>query len=157
MMRLSKREVTDPQIIREILEECKVCRIAMIGNAAPYIVPMNYGYYWDEQGLRLYLHCASEGRKLELMRKHSQVGFEMDCGHTLIEGKQACDYSFSYASVIGSGTVSIRESVEGKREGLQRIMEHLTGKTEFLLDEKIVERTTVLELRCEEITCKRHL
>ena len=43
-MRLKKREITDPEILREILESCEVVRIGAMDEEGMFIVPMNYGY-----------------------------------------------------------------------------------------------------------------
>ena len=43
-MRLSKREITDMNTIREILEECDVVRLGLRDNEGMFIVPVNYGY-----------------------------------------------------------------------------------------------------------------
>ena len=66
-MRLKKREITDPEILREILESCEVVRIGAMDEEGMFIVPMNYGYdVREEDGtlhVCLYLHGAKEGRK----------------------------------------------------------------------------------------------
>ena len=51
-MRLKKREITDPKILREILESCEVVRIGAMDEEGMFIVPMNYGYdVREEDGL----------------------------------------------------------------------------------------------------------
>lgn len=61
-MRLKKREITDPEILREILESCEVVRIGAMDEEGMFIVPMNYGYdVREEDGtlhVCLYLHGA---------------------------------------------------------------------------------------------------
>ena len=46
-MRLHKREIRDPEIIREILEECGVVRLGTRDEEGMFIVPVNYGYEFD--------------------------------------------------------------------------------------------------------------
>ena len=72
-MRLKKREITDPEILREILESCEVVRIGAMDEEGMFIVPMNYGYdVREEDGtlhVCLYLQWAKEGgRRLHLQR-----------------------------------------------------------------------------------------
>ena len=56
-MRLKKREITDPEILREFLESCEVVRIGAMDEEGMFIVPMNYGYdVWEEDGT---LHAKS--------------------------------------------------------------------------------------------------
>lgn len=66
-MQFKKAEITDPEILREILESCEVVRIGAMDEEGMFIVPMNYGYdVREEDGtlhVCLYLHGAKEGRK----------------------------------------------------------------------------------------------
>ena len=43
-MRLYKREIRDPEIIREILEECSVVRLGTRDEEGMFIVPGKCGY-----------------------------------------------------------------------------------------------------------------
>ena len=43
-MRKQDKEVTDIQLIEEIISRSDVCRIAFADNNIPYIVTMNFGY-----------------------------------------------------------------------------------------------------------------
>ena len=53
-MRRKDREITGRENIEPILQACKVCRVAMTGTDGwPYVIPMNFGYTWDEDGLTL--------------------------------------------------------------------------------------------------------
>ena len=72
-MRLKKREITDPKILRKILESCEVVRIGAMDEEGMFIVPMNYGYdVREEDGtlhVCLYLHGEKKGgRRLHLQR-----------------------------------------------------------------------------------------
>lgn len=43
-MRRKDREITDIEEIRDIIEKCKVCRLAMQDEEGLYLVPLNFGY-----------------------------------------------------------------------------------------------------------------
>ena len=73
-MRRTDRQVADEAGIRAILDRCQICRLALWDEEGPYIVPMSYGYRWDEGGLKLYFHCAGEGRKLDALRHTAARG-----------------------------------------------------------------------------------
>ena len=77
-MRRKEREVTDAGEIREILDECKVCRLGLSDEDGIYMVPMNYGYREQDGKLILYFHGAKEGKKVEMIRKDPRAGFEME-------------------------------------------------------------------------------
>lgn len=80
---------------------------------------MNFGFQLEEGGaLRLYLHSAQQGRKLDLLRRAEKVSFEMDGGHRLLEGRGACDFSYAYACLMGQARPVFLEDLEEKRRGL---------------------------------------
>ena len=107
-MRLKKREITDPEILREILESCEVVRIGAMDEEGMFIVPMNYGYdVREEDGtlhVCLYLHGAKEGRKAAAFAADPRVAVEMDYNHEVITGDYTCAYSYAYRSIMGNGT-----------------------------------------------------
>lgn len=154
-MRRKEREITDPARLHEVIEKCKVCRLAMYDGEKPYIVPMNFGYDFED-GLRLYFHCAREGKKLDILKENPEVCFEMDCEGSVIEGENDNEWSFAYASVIGNGKIRILPDEE-KNYALSKIMEHFTGRTEFEFDRAAAERTALLELTADGYTGKQHL
>ena len=43
-MRLHKREIHDPSLIKDILDECDVVRLGLHDEEGMFIVPVNYGY-----------------------------------------------------------------------------------------------------------------
>ena len=52
-MRRKDREITDIEEIRDIIEKCKVCRLAMQDEEGLYLVPLNFGYEFEEESLAL--------------------------------------------------------------------------------------------------------
>lgn len=72
-MRLKKREITDPEILREILESCEVVRIGAMDEEGMFIVPMNYGYDVREEDGKLFTSvCTCMGQKKGGRRLHLQ-------------------------------------------------------------------------------------
>ena len=154
-MRRIDRQVTEPEQIRQILDQCKVCRIAMQDEEGLYIVPLNFAYQWDGE-LTLYFHSAKEGRKLDAFRKNPSVAFEMDCSHQLIEAEKPCSFSFLYASLVGTGKAEMVENVAEKIEALEKLMLHQSGKA-FSFDEKMANTVAVFKIRVSSFSGKAHL
>lgn len=152
-MRRRDREVTDEKLVLEIIETCKVCRLAMVDEEGVYIVPMNFGYFFENGELVFYFHSAKEGRKLDAIKTNPSVGFEMDCGHELLKDEKACEYSYYYQSIIGKGHASIVEDVQEKTEAFALIMEHQAGKR-FEFDEKMANAVAIIKVRVEEFAAK---
>lgn len=157
-MRRADREVKDTEEILKVLKSCKVCRLGMMDEGRIYIVPMNYGYVYEDGKLVLYFHGAREGKKLELIEKNPIVGFEMDGAHELAEGKTACQYSYYYASVIGNGSAKLVTEPEEKSKALALIMKHQTGKefTELESNLKLGQAVGMIRVEVKEFTCKCH-
>lgn len=153
-MRRKDREITSQEEQLKIWKSCKVCRLAMADGDRPYVLPMNFGMALEEGKITLYLHCAMEGRKLDILRRNPKVCVEADCEHRLIEAKEACGYGYTYASVLGEGKAEILEDPGEKSRGLSVLMAHQTGK-EFFFTEAQTACVCVLRIRLEQATGKR--
>src|SRR5574340_183743 len=94
-MRKAEREITDQDRILAIMKEALVCRIGLSDEGIPYVVPMNFGL---GDGC-IYLHCASQGRKLDILRKNDKVCFEMDLLREIRRGSTACNWGARRRSV----------------------------------------------------------
>lgn len=57
---------------------------------------------------------------------------------------------------MGTGTITTLSDREEKTEGLQKIMEHYTSKTQWEFDERILNITTVLKLSVKSLAGKEH-
>jgi nitroimidazol reductase NimA-like FMN-containing flavoprotein (pyridoxamine 5'-phosphate oxidase superfamily) len=153
-MRKSDREITDIIEIESIIKESDVCRIALADGNIPYIVTMNFGYSGGKEKY-LFFHCAKEGRKLDMIRKNNYACFEMDTGHGLKAGTQACDFSMAYSSVVGYGFISFVSDEKEKLNCLMQIMAHYTDRKDLTFRTDSISRTTVLRLEIKEMTGKR--
>ena len=154
-MRRSDREITDTAEILKIVEGCDVCRLALAENNLPYIVPMNFGYKYQDEKLTLYFHGASEGRKMELISNNPYAVFEMDCSHKLIESENPCSFTMEFESVIGNGKIHLCHKHEEKVEALNIIMENYVGSRSFSFPKTVVESLAVFKLEVSEFTAKK--
>ena len=150
-MRKTNQEITDKRIIEEVLAQSTICRIAMIDKGEPYLLPFNYGY----KDKCIYIHSASRGKKIDVLRAHPRVCFEVEQKADLIKGPRACDFSTLYRSVIGYGEVEIITELYKKREGLEIIMtQH--GASEFNdFKEKNLEEVVILKLTIDSLSGKQ--
>lgn len=154
-MRRRDREITDQEEFRYILDNCKVIHVGLHDGEGIYILPMNYGYVLEDGGdLTFYMHGGREGKKLDLIRECSDAAFEMDCDHKLIEGKVPCQYGYGYASIMGSGKITIVEDPQEKMKALSVLMKCQSGK-EFMFNERLVSIVSVMKLVVSSYTGKR--
>ena len=156
-MRRKDREVTDPAAIREIVAACDCCRLGLRDGERVYIVPLDFGFTEENGRYTFYFHSAREGRKIELVRENDWAAFELDTGHEWVPDETACEYTARFRSVMGSGPVVLLETAEEKRAGLAAVMAHVSGeKGPWAFGPAMLERTAVLRLEAEELTCKVH-
>lgn len=154
-MRRSDREVTDISELLAIIDACKVCRLALQDNEGLYIVPLNFGYACENGQLTLYFHSAKEGRKIGALVANPAVCFEMDCGHRLIEGENACGYGYSFQSIIGTGTAEFVTNTDEKKKALSLLMKHQTGN-DFMFSDADINFVAVFQIKVSEMTGKYH-
>ena len=152
---MTKREfeVTDPVEIQKILQESKILHLGLIDEGTLYIVPMNYGYTFENGKIILYLHSAVEGYKLDVIGKNATCCFEMECGVEPFAGKIACQYGVAYYSLMGRGKAVIVDDVAEKEKAMALLMKAQTGK-DFEFDEKLVSIVSVIRLDIDEYTAK---
>ncbi len=150
-MRRKEKEVTDQRIISELLADASVCRLAMVDQGEPYIVPVNFGV----SGGALYVHSAPAGRKMDALRRNPRVCFEIEGTVVITHHPQACHCGAKARSIIGYGRVEILTDEEEKRRGLDIIMAHYgkAGPTNY--EAEHVARMVILRIPIESMACKQ--
>ena len=156
-MRRKDREMTDRREIVDILGKCDVVRVGLRTPDYPYIVPMNFGYEDDGENLTIWFHSAHEGRKLDLIRSDSRVGFEADCGHKLLIGDFGCGCSMEYESISGYGDITIcaEKDIESKQRGAKAVMRQYIPDQEFNFTAEQLAMILVMRLDVKYFTGKR--
>ena len=148
-----ERQVTDPEQILHILETGKVLHLGLAVDNEPYVVPMNYGHIMEDGKLTIYLHSATKGKKLDMIRENSRVFFEIDCDRMPFEGQLPCQYGMVYSSIMGRGTAHIVEDVEEKKMAMAMLMKTQTGK-DFTFEDRLVSIVAVIRIDVAEYTAK---
>lgn len=149
-----EREITDIEAIIKILEKENIIHIGLVDGDEPYVVPMNYGFTMEDGKLTLYMHGATEGKKLDLMRANPKVFFSIESGITAFSGGNiACQYGTSYSSIMGKGVAEILENPEDKMNGLSLFMKSQTSR-DFQFNERMVSAVAVIKINVTEYTAK---
>jgi len=150
-VRRSDKEIHSREELESIIQKGEICRLAMVDNGRPYIVPLHYGY---DNGA-LCFHSAPEGRKLDILRVNPEVCFEIETGVELVTADKPCGWGAKFRSVIGYGTASFIEDADAKAEALARIMAHYGGSGNYSFTEKEVSGVTVFSVSITSMTGKR--
>lgn len=156
-MRRKDREVTDLAEIRKILDKARVLHLGLFDENCPYIVPLHYGYEMDEEGhLVFYMHGASAGHKVDLVKADGRAFVEIDTDEVLLPSDIACDNGATFSSVMARGHVVLLEDPAEKAAGLNCLMKEQTGR-EFEISEKMVAAVSVFKFTADAYTAKKRV
>lgn len=150
-MRRKEREITDHAILEEILHKAWICRLAMSADDQPYVIPLCFGY----RDKTLYIHCAQEGLKIDMLKKNHRVCFEADGDLELKRGENACEWGMKGRSVIGFGRAHVIDDPDGKTMALGVIMEHYGAKAPFSYNAGGLEKALIIRVDIETMTGKK--
>ena len=142
-MRRSDRMITDREEIVDVLDSCKVFRMAVHDEEGMYIVP------------------------LDALAADPKVAIEMDTDHYLVEGPNACSFGYLYSSIMGNGTARKLTDPEEKCEALNCLMNHQLArntenmrsfdkveKKKYNYSDQMLAAVNVYEIVVENFTCK---
>lgn len=151
-VRRKDREITDSDVLKEVLKSTKYVTVALCMGDEPYLVSLSHGF--DETRNCLYFHCATEGKKLVYLKANSKVWGQavLDYGVT-----DECDYA--YKSVHFKGTMSLINDLTEKQHAMEVLVRQLSATPEEKLakikPEKLA-RTTMGKIDITYMTGKQH-
>jgi len=149
-MRLKDREISDVPAIKAIIKKAEICRLGVINENTPYVIPLCFGYHDNT----LFFHSALKGLKIDCIRKTPKVCFEFDINTEIKESENGCDWGMIYQSVIGFGRAKFIEDPNEKRNALGIIMAHYSNE-QFDFPEHKVKATAVIKVEIESMTGKQ--
>jgi nitroimidazol reductase NimA-like FMN-containing flavoprotein (pyridoxamine 5'-phosphate oxidase superfamily) len=150
-MRKANLEIKDQHILEQILSGALICRVAMLDDDLPYIVPVNYGY----RDRCIYIHSAPEGKKIDLLKQNKRICFEVEDTLEITKGNRACDWTTRYRSVVGYGTVEVLSDKKSKQQGLEVIMAQHGAPELVDFNAKNLDRMVILKLIISSMTGKK--
>jgi nitroimidazol reductase NimA-like FMN-containing flavoprotein (pyridoxamine 5'-phosphate oxidase superfamily) len=150
-MRRSDKAILKKADIEKVIRSVNVCRVGFVDGRKPYVLPFNFGYH---KGI-FYLHCAAEGRKLEILKRNKNVSVEMDTDGEIVKAADACGYGYRYRSVIAEGTASVITGAGEKIRALDIIMKHVTGRAFGKYSVSKVAAIRIIRIKAKTMTGKR--
>lgn len=148
-MRRKEKNIGSKDDVESVIQEALVCRLGLCDGGEPYIVPVCFGYSGD----RIFIHSAQEGRKIDIIRKNPRVCFELEGDVRMKEAPEACDWSLSYKSVVGSGRAVLVSDRDGKVEALKVIMKHYSGE-DHSFDKTDLSKLSIIRIDIDWMTGK---
>ena len=157
-MRRRDKEVADPRVVLDVLARGEVLHLAMIAGGAPYVVPLSYAALPGPEGapldgLRLLLHGAPQGRKIDALRADPRVCFEVSVDVAVLPGPRACAFTVRYLSVIGEGRARF-VAEPGEKARALAVLAARHGAPGTTLEEAEVRGVCVVEVAVEAVSCK---
>lgn len=149
----AEREITDINEIEDVLRSARVCRIALIDGAYPYIVPLCFGYSLTGDKLQIYFCCGEKGKKMELIKYNNKAAFEIDKLYDIIRTEQSLGFAAHYRSIAGTGTIEIVTGID-KITGITLLTnKYLDGEAEKKYSEQTLNDCAVLKLTADKFCC----
>ncbi|HER24916.1 MAG TPA: pyridoxamine 5'-phosphate oxidase family protein [Candidatus Atribacteria bacterium] len=152
-MRRKEKEILNKKLMISFIEKAIICRVGMCWQDMPYVIPMNFGY----RNNNIFLHSASEGRKLDILRNNNKVCIEFDIDVELVQSPKVCKTSMKYKSVLIFGKAVILKDMVEKKQALDIIMHHYNDHNSsslFHYSEDVLEKVTMVKVKIEEMTGK---
>lgn len=153
-----RKDVTsDSAVVAEVLHSAKFVSLALADADGPYCVPVNFAL---DDGM-LYLHSAKKGRKIEALRHAAESGAAVAfCAATDLApktGEKACQWGYTFRSVLGAGRVRILNDPAQALAGLGVIMKKYSGSDDFPYDDKVLAATAVVVIELDWATARLKL
>ncbi len=149
---MRSRMTYDKHEIKEIIDKCDACFLAMVDpEGKPYVLPFNFGYENDT----LYLHSDQKGKKMDVLKNNPNVCVAFSTDHKLFFRHEtvACSYGMDYRSVLAYGKVVFIEDYDEKVRVLNIIMRKYAGK-EFRYNTPAVNNVAVYKVEITKIEGK---
>ena len=143
-MRRTERQMLDLEFMHAVLRDAQEVYLAMNAEGAPYVLPVNHVLH---EGC-IYFHCATEGRKLDLLRADPRVGFSTAVD-IAVEGTTT-----RYRSVCGNGVAEIVHDDAEKVSILKAIAARFKAPCHFPVSAEKLAATGIVRIRIEAMTGK---
>ena len=158
-MRQKARQVTDRGIICAMLDQMEIIHVGMHDEPAPYVVPLNFGYTFEDD-LVFYFHCARAGYKLELLERNPCVCVTAS-QFVSYAGGSVKGHMHDYRSVIARGRaqrIDREKSPEAFRFALETLLSHNRRETADA-DSPMTRHIDIWRIVCraEDVTAKAEI
>ena len=134
-MRRKEKAIDDIEELQHILKTVKHITIAMCQDNEPYLVTLSHGY--DPKEHCIFFHCASEGKKIDVLKANNTVWGQALVDEGYIQG--ACDHL--YATAQFKGKVCFLEDFEEKKAALELMIMKLDEKPEEVAEKQLTEQS----------------
>ncbi|MDL2272798.1 pyridoxamine 5'-phosphate oxidase family protein [Desulfovibrio sp. OttesenSCG-928-I05] len=143
-MRRTERKMTDRNDVLQVLRDAQELYIALNTGGAPYVVPVNFVLAGED----IYFHCATEGRKLELLHSDPRIGF------TAAVDIWVDKTTTRYRSVCGEGRAEFVTDDAERMKILKAFAARFKAPCHFPVSPEKMAITAIIRIRMESLTGK---
>ncbi len=146
------KDITRQDELIDIIRRCKVCHVGFVNDNKPYVLAFNFGF--DDN--KIYLHCAKEGHKLDILAKNNNVCVYFDNDHDFFARHEevACSYRMRYHSVQAMGKAEIVTDYDQKVNALKIFMKQYSER-EFQFSKPSVDNVNIICIEIEKMTGRK--
>jgi uncharacterized protein len=126
--------------------------LSLVDGNGPYAIPIHYTY--DAKTNAAYFHCATEGRKLDILRKNPNACLTVFEESGLKASDNPCRTGTLYGSVIAEGRIEEVSDPQEKIHALEALVHAKSGKKSHI-PEDAARSVTVLRMRLGSMSGKK--
>ena len=145
-MRRKDREITDKAAVDNIIAKGQYLSFALATQNVPYVIPVSYGY----DGAAFYIHCAKQGKKLDIIRENALVAWNIVAFASYEEEAAKSHYTMRYGSVCGNGIAEIVQDTAEKAKALKLIVAHYSP-TKLEPTQAQIDSVEIIKINVTEI------
>jgi uncharacterized protein len=160
-MRQIMMECKDQEKISTFLKQAKTGYLGLADRYSPYVVPLNFA--WLDGSI--YIHGASEGRKMEMLKDNPQVCFTVSEDLGTLTDPVPAKTDTAYMSVMIFGKASVLADMNEATAAMQTMLDkYVPGYFQTPLPKAHIEkyrsslgsRTAVIKITPEALTAKEN-
>jgi nitroimidazol reductase NimA-like FMN-containing flavoprotein (pyridoxamine 5'-phosphate oxidase superfamily) len=153
-LRRADKALDNPEEIEQVLASVRIMTVACCLENEPYLFTVDF--VWDPQARELWFHCATEGRKMSILKANPRVCVTVVEDRGYIQGE--CDHA--YRSLIMEGKASVVTDLTEKRRGLELLVRKHEPHPEDVLarfagDDEAVRKVGMIRIAVEGISGKQ--
>jgi len=150
-MRRSDKAITDETEMEAVIRRAEICRLGLITNNHPYIIPMAFTY---EPGF-FYMHSSKKGLKITAMEENPNCCVEIDMDVETRPHEVACKWGMAYTSIVAFGRTELIQDPAEKTRILDLIMAKYDPESHPEYLEKMIKNIAVIKVAITSMTGKK--
>lgn len=152
-LRRTDKALDDPDEIEHVLASVRIMTVACCLSDEPYLFTVDFA--WDRKSRDLWFHCATQGRKMGILRENPRVCVTVIEDRGYIHGD--CDHA--YRSLIMEGEAHVVSDLQEKRRGLELLVRKQESDPKSVLarlvDDESVRKVGIVRISVETISGKQ--